>query len=98
LAPNKLWIYKLSGFLNRLSTQLNCNFSFNYAIDQFNIDNTIERLLQLKELLYKIQIQKNEAVTTKKINQFINRLKMTLNPIKKNVKLHTGLQTKTNNY
>jgi hypothetical protein len=42
-------------------------------IDQFNIDNTIERLSQLKELLYKIQIQKNEALTTKKINQFINR-------------------------
>jgi hypothetical protein len=64
---------KLSGFLNRLSIQLNCNFSFNYIIDQFNIDNTIERLSQLKELLYKIQIQKNEALTTKKINQFINR-------------------------
>jgi hypothetical protein len=42
-------------------------------INQFNIDNTIERLSQLKELLYKIQIQKNEALITKKINQFINR-------------------------
>jgi hypothetical protein len=42
-------------------------------INQFNIDNTIERLSQMKELLYKIQIQKNEAHTTKKINQFINR-------------------------
>jgi exonuclease III len=44
LAPNRLWTRKLSGFLNCLSIQLNFNFSFNYMIDQFNIDNTIERL------------------------------------------------------
>jgi ribonuclease HI/exonuclease III len=71
--PSRLWTHKLSEFLSRTSIQLNCNFSFNYMIDQSNIDQTIERLCQLKDLLYKIQIQKNESITTKKINQFINR-------------------------
>jgi hypothetical protein len=81
LAPSKLWTYKLSSFLNRLSIQLNYNFSFNYIIDQFNIENTIERLFQLKDLLHKIQIQKSEALTTKKINHSLIDEKMILNLI-----------------